>query len=178
MESIVVVDDDDFFRNRLSKALEKRGFTAYAAANYEEAMATIRQHSPSLAIVDLKMPGKSGLDLIRDLQRENHPIRIVVLTGYGSISTAVDAVKLGAVSYISKPADVDEILRAFQAPERPEEEAIYQDDIQVPSLARAEWEHINRVLQECGGNITKTAEKLGIHRRSLQRKLLKFPPMI
>jgi len=177
MQSIIVVDDDDFFRNRLVKAFSKRGFESHEATNYQEAITVICEKKPDLAVVDLKMPGKTGLELIKDALPIAPDMKMVVLTGYGSIATAIDAVKLGATAYISKPADVETILKAFNNDESTAANPS-SEQLTVPSLARAEWEHINRVLHDCGGNISRTAEKLGIHRRSLQRKLLKFPPMI
>jgi len=119
------------------------------------------------------MPGRSGLELVRALHDIDRATRIVVLTGYGSIATALEAVRLGATHYLTKPADVDEIIAAFDR--RTDAEVPITDAAQTPSLARVEWEHIHRVLTDCDGNITKAAERLGIHRRSLQRKLAKYP---
>jgi len=175
MKNILLVDDEDFFRERLARAFEGRGFTVFDASNYDEAIQVIEEHRPRMAVVDLRMPGKSGLELIA-AGREIHPeIQIVVLTGYGSIATAIEAVKLGALSYLPKPADVDDILQAFSKNQEfdMEEEA---ENFTPPSLARAEWEHINRVLADCGGNISAAAKKLKLHRRTLQRKLYKFAP--
>ena len=135
-----------------------------------------RSHdSPELAVVDLKMPGKSGLELVKALREIDPATKMLVLTGYGSIATAIDAVRLGATYYLSKPADADDIVAAFARGEAP---PLEPPDIEykAPSLARAEWEHINRVLSDCGGNISEAARRLGIHRRSLQRKLQKYPP--
>lgn len=176
MESILIVDDEDFFRNRLVKAFTNRGYKAFGAANFDEAVKAVREKKPDMAVVDLKMPGKTGLDVIKEAKSIDENITILVLTGYGSIATAIDAVKLGAFSYLSKPADVDEILAAFQKEPSDEETNLTSSDITSPSLARAEWEHINRVMTDCDGNISKTAKRLGIHRRSLQRKLSKYPP--
>lgn len=173
--SILLVDDEVFFRERLGRAFAKRDYEVYLAENYEQAMEIIRNHRPDLAVVDLRMPGKSGLELIKDGLAVHPELRTVVLTGYGSIATATEAVKLGAVSYLPKPADVDDILNAFaQNTELPIPEG--DNDFQAPSLARMEWEHINRVLHDCRGNISAAAKKLGLHRRTLQRKLNKFPP--
>jgi two-component system response regulator RegA len=133
-----------------------------------------RAESPELAVVDLKMPGRSGLELVRDLQEIDPATRIVVLTGYGSIATALEAVHLGATHYVTKPADADDLLSAF-AREGPDSGAPVPIEHAVPSLARAEWEHIQRVLVDCGGNVSQTARLLGIHRRSLQRKLARTP---
>jgi len=173
--SILLVDDETFFRERLGRAFEKRDYTVFLASDYNEAMAMVKKNKPEMAVVDLKMPGKSGLELIKDALAIHRKMKIVVLTGYGSIATATDAVKLGAVSYLPKPADVDDIITAFSHTtdlnlDQPDEK------FQAPSLARMEWEHINRVLHDCKGNISAAAKKLGLHRRTLQRKLNKFPP--
>ena len=173
--SILLVDDDDVFRKRLARALEQRGFDVREADGYEPAMALAHEESPEFAVIDLRMPGPSGLELLRDLMALDATTRVVMLTGYGSIATAIEAVRLGAVNYVTKPAGASEVLAAFDKGERPPLEAT-EVDYQAPSLARAEWEHINRVLNDCGGNISEAARRLGIHRRSLQRKLQKYPP--
>jgi two-component system response regulator RegA len=170
--SILLVDDDEAFRKRLARAFRERGHDVRVAADYDEALAAARDDSPQFAVVDLKMPGRSGLDVVRDLKALDPTTRIVVLTGYGSIATAVDAVKLGATQYLPKPADADEILAALT---REEGEATVQQ-FPAPSLARAEWEHIQRVLSDAGGNVSEAARRLGMHRRSLQLKLRKHPP--
>jgi two-component system response regulator RegA len=172
--SILIVDDDQTFRGRLGRALAERGFEVRAAADYDQAITEAARDSPQLAVVDLKMPGRSGLDVVRELKAIDPTTRIVVLTGYGSIATAVDAVRLGAVHYLAKPADADDILAAFARD--PDAPVAPQSDFPAPSLARAEWEHINRVLSDAGGNISEAARRLGMHRRSLQLKLHKYPP--
>src|SRR5210317_1422124 len=175
MRRIILVDDEEHFRSRLAKAFINRGYTVYQAADVDEALMNIKEHRPDWALVDLKMPEKSGLDLIREAKEIMPDLRIVVLTGYGSIATATEAIKLGAHYYLPKPADVDDILNAFERdselPGVPE-----QNEFEAPSLARAEWEHIQRVLNDCDNNITAAAHKLGIHRRTLQRKLYKYAP--
>lgn len=173
--SMLIVDDDTVFRERLARALADRGFEVRTAAGYDEAVAAARADSPEYAVVDLRMPGRSGLDLTQELHRIDPATRIVVLTGYGSIATAIDAVRLGAVYYLSKPADADDVLAAFARGDAPPLSP-RPSDFATPSLARAEWEHIQRVLSDCGGNISEAARRLGIHRRSLQRKLQKYPP--
>jgi two-component system response regulator RegA len=140
----------------------------------DSALATAREESPELAVVDLRMPGGSGLTLVRELKAIDAATSVVVLTGYGSIATALEAVRLGATHYLTKPADVDEILASFDRSTAPAGDATSLEH-EVASLARAEWEHIHRVLTDCGGNISQAARRLGIHRRSLQRKLSKFP---
>jgi two-component system response regulator RegA len=171
-QSLLLVDDDEVFRTRMARAFVERGYEVTSAHDFDSAVAHARIESPELAVLDLKMPGKSGLELVKAILEIDPQTKIVVLTGYGSIATAIDAVRLGATYYLQKPADADEILAALAgkdttAPARPGE---------TPSLARAEWEHIQRVLTDCGGNISEAARRLGIHRRSLQRKLHKYPP--
>ena len=175
-QTILLVDDEELFRERLARAFAKRDFQVLTAGSCDEALAIIRQKRPAMAVVDLKMPGRSGLELIAAAREENPATRIVVLTGYGSIATATEAVQLGALYYLPKPADVDDILNAF-ARDPSLGVAPAAEDFEAPSLARMEWEHINRVLHDCGGNISAAAHKLGIHRRSLQRKLQKYPPL-
>lgn len=174
-EVILIVDDGDVFRERLARAFRSRGYVALTAANYDDAMAIVKQQTPDLAVVDLRMPGPSGLQLIRDLKELSPETEVLLLTGYGSIATAVDAMRLGAANCIPKPANAEDILAAFRraSDEALETEAVEHD---TPSLAQAEWEHIHRVLAESGGNISQAARRLGIHRRSLQRKLKKLSP--
>lgn len=175
--SMLIVDDDEILRERLARAFRDRGMEVRTASNYDDAMAAARAESPELAVVDLRMPGKNGLEVVRDLKAIDQHTRIVVLTGYGSIATAVDAVRLGATYYLPKPADADDIIAAFRRGDAPPLEAPVSEH-HVPSLARAEWEHINRVLSDCNGNISEAARRLKLHRRSLQRKLQKYPPNI
>ena len=176
----LVVDDDVAFRTRLVKALVTRGYEAQGAGNVEEAVDVAREFKPDHAVVDLRMPGgKSGLDLVPELVRRHPGVQIVMLTGYGSIATAVEAVREGAINYLSKPADADQILAAFDHEEgNGGHGAAAAEAVETtPSLARVEYEHIQRILSDCGGNISLAARKLGIHRRSLQRKLSKLPPL-
>ena len=170
--SLLVVDDDAVFRERLVRALRERGLDAAGAGDYEAAIALAQADSPELALVDLRLPGRSGLDLVRDLKELDDTTNVVVLTGYGSIATAVESVKLGATTYLTKPVDADQIVAAFDR-DRPSSGGDWP--VSVPSLARVEWEHINRVLADCAGNVSQAARLLGIHRRSLQRKLSKDP---
>lgn len=175
--SMLIVDDDEVYRNRLARAFVDRGYDVRTAQDYDTAVAAAQHESPEFAVVDLKMPGKSGLELVKALVEIDPSTKSVVLTGYGSIATAIDAVRLGATYYLSKPADADDIVRAFaRADAPPLEPPTDGEDFKAPSLARAEWEHINRVLSDAGGNISEAARRLGIHRRSLQRKLQKYPP--
>ncbi len=175
-KSILIVDDDDAFRERLARAFRKRGCDVRVAASGKTAVESASDDSPELAVVDLRMPGEWGLHTVRELVRIDPSTRIVVLTAYGSIATALEAIRLGAVGYLQKPATVDEIELAFHSRDLERDELV-EAPSEVPSLARAEWEHINRVLTECDGNIRKTARLLGLHRRTLQRKLAKFPAL-
>lgn len=176
--SILLVDDDERLRSRMARAFEERGYETQQADGYAQGISIAERESTEYAVVDLRMPGKSGLDLVRELHRIDPATKVVVLTGYGSIATALEAVRLGATHYLTKPADVDEVIASFERrdPDPSADGSEMQSDApETPSLARVEWEHIQRVLTDCGGNITKASERLGIHRRSLQRKLSKFP---
>lgn len=169
---LLVVDDDPAFNHVLVRALEHRGFRALGARDSAEALRLAQQEEPEFVVLDLNIGGESGLRLIQPLLEVNPDARILVLTGYASIATAVDAVKLGAVQYLAKPADVDAIIKALQA-----EEVVIADAVpEAPmSVDRLEWEHIQRVLAEHGGNISATARALQMHRRTLQRKLARPP---
>lgn len=173
-ETLLLVDDDDAFRERLAKAFDSRGYCVTAVSNGLSALQAARKNAPELAIVDLRMPGEWGLHVVQQLLALSPSSRIVVLTAYGSIATALEAIRLGAVHFLQKPATVEEIEAALHRAEL-EASAKLAPPEHVPSLARAEWEHINRVLTECNGNIRRTASLLGLHRRTLQRKLGKFP---
>jgi two-component system, response regulator RegA len=175
METILLVDDEQFFLDRMDRAFIRRGYTTHTASCYAEGLEIISAHKPSMAVVDLKMPGKSGLQLLKDGLKILPQLRVVVLTGYGSIATATEAIKMGAVAYLAKPADVDEIIKSFDDEGSLNQEDL-QEDLSPPSLARVEWEHIQRVLSDCDDNISTAAKKLGIHRRTLQRKLYKYAP--
>lgn len=173
--TILVVDDDAALRDRLAQAFEDRGWRAVSAHDAESARRAAAAAAPTHAVLDLSMPGDSGLVLLRDLLEADPTLQVVILTGYGSIATAVDAIRLGAVNMIQKPADADMVLAAFERKNAgPQEQT--PADYEPPSLARAEWEHIQRVLTDCGGNVSLAARKLGMHRRTLQRKLKTFPP--
>ena len=171
---IVVVDDDQVLRERLCRAFRDRGCEAYAPGSANETIELVRTASPDLVLLDLKMPGVSGLELIQGIKKLDGTIAVIILTGYGSIATAMRAMKLGADHYLSKPADAEQILTAYA--DLNVNSTNKHAPTAVPSLARVEWEHIQRVLSDCSGNISQAAKLLGIHRRSLQRKLLKYPP--
>lgn len=172
--SVLIVDDDENFRTQLGRAFSSRGWEASLAANGEEALTLARETAPDLAIVDLRMVGESGLDVVRQLRAHDSTVFILMLTGYGSIATALEAVRGGADHYMSKPVDADQILAAFENLNG--HIPVKNIEATVPSLARVEWEHIQRVLTDCGDNISLAAKRLGLHRRSLQRKLGKYPP--
>jgi two-component system response regulator RegA len=169
--SLLLVDDDATFRTVLSRALDKRGFAVTTADSVEKALPLATVNPPEYAVLDLKMDGASGLVLVQKLHELDPATRIVMLTGYASIATAVEAIKLGATQYLSKPANADEIVAAFGHNARTDA----QVEAHPATVERLEWEHIQRVLHENGDNISATARTLNMHRRTLQRKLLKRP---
>ena len=170
--TLLVVDDDDAFRNRLVRAMEKRGYNVSAAATVKEAQQLAQDLKPEFAVVDLRMPGGSGLDVVQTLRQARKSMRIVILTGYGNIATAVAAVKVGAVDYLAKPADADAIDRALNAGDRP----LPPPPENPMSADRVRWEHIQRVFEQCNRNVSETARRLNMHRRTLQRILAKHSP--
>jgi two-component system response regulator RegA len=171
-DHILVIDDDPAFNRVLCRALKNRGFDIASALSAAEAVALIPATRAARAVLDLNIAGTSGLTLIAPLLAANPACRIVVLTGYASIATAVEAIKLGATHYLAKPTDVEAILAAFEA-KAPQ--ADFAPSSQPLSVDRLEWEHIQRVLKENDGNISSTARALKMHRRTLQRKLMKKP---
>jgi two-component system response regulator RegA len=173
MESVLVIDDDETFNGVLTRALRRRGLEAEGATDATAALALARQLQPDGVVLDLNLAGQSGLALIDPLLAINPDCRIVVLTGYASIATAVDAIKLGAIQYLAKPVEVDTIIAAFDASTQPNAEEL--PSVEPLSVDRLEWEHIQRVLHEHEGNISATARALKMHRRTLQRKLAKRP---
>lgn len=174
-DEILIVDDDERFAARLARAFRDRGFAVRLAHDHTGAIELARQAPVRFAVLDLKLPDRSGLQLLRDLLERCPEARIVMLTGYGSITTAIDAGRLGAIHYLPKPADADMVIEAFGRAD-PLEVAAPARDYSPPSLARTEWEHIQRVLADCGGNVSEAARRLGLHRRTLQRKLNTLPP--
>lgn len=173
--SLLIVDDDAALRTRLARAFRERGFAVREAAGLREAEALARAESPELAVVDLRIADGDGLEVVAALKRIDATTNVVVLTGYGSIATALEAVRRGATHYLTKPADADDLLAAFARAEGAAADETPRGEPAVPTLARVEWEHIQRVLTDCDGNVSEAARRLGIHRRSLQRKLAKFP---
>ena len=171
-KSLLVVDDDTVFQQRLARTMEKRGFTVETAEGVREAVAKIAVNAPAFAIVDMRLEDGSGLDVIEAIRQRRPDSRAIVLTGYGNIATAVTAVKLGAIDYLAKPADPDDIVAALirdaedkaQPPENP------------MSADRVRWEHIQRVYELCDRNVSETARRLNMHRRTLQRILAKRAP--
>jgi two-component system response regulator RegA len=166
---LLLVDDDEPFRARMARALRARGLEVAEVASADEAGRVARAFRPQRALIDLRMADGSGLDVLASLRSEHPELVCIVLTGYGSIATALEAVRRGAADYLTKPVDADDVLRAFE----PGGEAATES---VPSLHRVEWEHIQRVLADCGGNVSQAARLLGVHRRTLQRKLASRPP--
>lgn len=171
--NLLLVDDDATYRERLARALRDRGMTVTTAGTREEARAASTATVFVRAVVDLRLGETNGLTVVADLLANDTDLDVIVLTGFGSIATAIEAMKLGVLHYMTKPVDADELLAAFDRPptEVPDEHELPP----VPSLARVEWEHIQRVLASCDGNISAAARLLGLHRRSLQRKLAKYP---
>jgi two-component system response regulator RegA len=170
--TLLVADDDDVFRGVLVRALTRRGYAVVSAPDAAAAIALAANDPPEFAVADLKMPGASGLMLVEQLHALNPTMRIIVLTGYASIATAVEAVKLGAIGYLSKPATADEIEAALKR-DRGDSSVVPEGG--PATVERTEWEHIQRVLFEHGGNVSATARALKMHRRTLQRKLTKRP---
>jgi two-component system response regulator RegA len=170
--ALLIVDDDDIFRERLCRAMERRGFEALGAANVEEAENLTRSRKVHYAVIDLKLGSTSGLDLVPTLRSAQPDCRVIMLTGYGNIATAVAAIKAGAVDYLAKPADADDIEAALLAKkaEKPAPPA------HPMSADRVRWEHIQRIYELCDRNVSETARRLNMHRRTLQRILAKHSP--
>lgn len=170
--TVLIVDDDEPFRLRLGRAMEKRGFTPILAAGVREAQTLVKEKAPAFAVLDLRLEDGDGLEIVQTIQDARDDCRVVILTGYGNIATAVAAVKAGALDYLPKPADANDIEKALLAKpgERP-------DPPENPMSAdRVRWEHIQRVYELCGHNVSETARRLGMHRRTLQRILAKRAP--
>jgi two-component system response regulator RegA len=169
---LLIVDDDETYCDVLKDAFVQRGFEVEVAHQNEQATSLILSFQPEMAVVDLRLEQESGLHIIKQLKESDENTRVVMLTGYASIATAVEAVKLGAIQYITKPANVDEILTAFSQ----NDPNVELQPVEQPlSVKRIQWEHMQKVLLECGGNISETARQLHMHRRTLQRMLAKRP---
>ncbi|HMS44369.1 MAG TPA: ActR/PrrA/RegA family redox response regulator transcription factor [Alphaproteobacteria bacterium] len=169
---LLIVDDDQVFRQRLALAMEKRGYITHTAENSKEALTLAAQVMPDYAIVDLRLVNENGLEIVPALRHLKEKMRIIMLTGYGNIATAVASVKAGAVDYLAKPADADAI-----------EAALLQKKSELPEISpvlmsadRVRWEYIQRVFEQCGRNVSETARSLRMHRRTLQRILGKYAP--
>lgn len=174
MTSVLVIDDDETFNTVLSRALGRRGYVVTSALSAEEGLAAARTQAPDAVVLDLNLGSTSGLGLIHPLLELSPDCRIVVLTGYASIATAVEAIKAGAVQYFAKPVEVEAIVATLEDESGVEEEgALLPSD--PLSISRLEWEHIQRILLENDGNVSATARALKMHRRTLQRKLAKRP---
>lgn len=169
-QRILLCDDDAAFRRRLKRSLSQLGFEIFEAENAEDALRAQRDYAPDSAVVDLRMPGQSGLWLVGELRKYDSKIAIVVLTGFGSISTALDAIRSGAINYLTKPVSAEQLIASFSP-----SSASSQTPPPMPSLAEIEAEYVQRVLSECDGNVSRSAKVLGVHRRSLQRKLRGSP---
>ncbi|MEO1251987.1 MAG: ActR/PrrA/RegA family redox response regulator transcription factor [Pseudomonadota bacterium] len=170
--TLLIVDDDEPFRTRLGRAMEKRGFQPILAAGVADAQVVLKDLAPAFAVVDLRLEDGDGLDVVNQIHDRREDCRVVMLTGYGNIATAVAAVKAGAIDYLPKPADADDVQKALLArpgerPEPPENPM---------SADRIRWEHIQRVYELCDHNVSETARRLGMHRRTLQRILAKRAP--
>ncbi|UHD47682.1 ActR/PrrA/RegA family redox response regulator transcription factor [Aureimonas altamirensis] len=169
---ILVVDEDHGFAARLSRGLEQRGYAPVLVASFSEAQKEISSASPAMAVIDLRLSGGNGLDLVEDLHRRRKDSAIVVLTAYGNIATAVAAVKLGAIDYLCKPSSTDEVISALT--QRDDKRPTPPDN--PMSADRVRWEHIQRVFELYGHNVSETARRLSMHRRTLQRILAKNAP--
>ncbi len=170
--TVLIVDDDAVFGEVLAEAFTDRGYTVAVARDTATGMSTARACDPEYAVIDLRIGQESGLKMVENLRVLDENTRIVVLTGYASVATAVEAIKLGAVHYLTKPADADEILAALHKDEGDASILVSDNPLTVKRL---EWEHLHKVLSECDGNISAAARKLRMHRRTLQRKLAKRP---
>ena len=171
-KSLLIVDDDDPLRGRLSRAMEKQGFTVLEAKSVENAINIVRKTPTGFAVIDLRLEDGNGLDVVKELSKVKKDSRIVMLTGYGNLPTAVEAVKAGAIDYIAKPVDADDVEAALLA--NPDSKAKPPEN--PMSADRVKWEHIHRVFELCNRNVSETARRLKMHRRTLQRILSKRSP--
>jgi two-component system response regulator RegA len=171
-KSLLIVDDDRAFCQRLARAMESRGFEVSTASSVAEGLAAVSEAPPAFAVIDMRLGDGNGLDVISELKAKRSDSRAIVLTGYGNITTAVNAVKIGAFDYLAKPADADEIHNALLAKQH-DRSALPENPM---SADRVRWEHIQRVYELCGRNVSETARRLSMHRRTLQRILSKRAP--
>ena len=171
-ESLLIVDDDNPFRERLARAMEKKGFEVTQAEGVKKGIESVKVKKPAFAVVDLRLNDGNGLEVVKELQSSNSKSRIIMLTGYGNIPTAVAAIKEGAIDYLAKPADADDVEKALLAD--PEAKAPPPEN--PMSADRVKWEHIHRVFELCNRNVSETARRLKMHRRTLQRILSKRSP--
>jgi len=170
--TLLIVDDDTPFRTRLGRAMEQRGFEVRTAEGVRDAVTAVKQKPPAFAVIDLRLEDGSGLDVVEVVHQERPDARVVMLTGYGNLATAVAAVKAGAIDYLAKPADADDVEKALLAP--PDEKPNPPDN--PMSADRVRWEHIQRIYELCNHNVSETARRLNMHRRTLQRILAKRSP--
>ena len=171
-KSLLIVDDDNPFRQRLARAMEKKGFLVTQAEGVNLGIQSVRAKSPAFAVVDLRLNDGNGLEVVKEIQKNNSNSRIIMLTGYGNIPTAVAAIKEGAIDYLAKPADADDVEKALLAD--PTKKAAPPEN--PMSADRVKWEHIHRVFELCNRNVSETARRLKMHRRTLQRILSKRSP--
>ena len=171
-KSLLIVDDDNPLRDRLARAMEKKGFSVNQAEGVKSGINSVRNSTPAFAVVDLRLADGSGLEVVKEIQKLNKSSRVVMLTGYGNIPTTVAAIKAGAIDYIPKPADADDIESALLA--SPDSKAV--PPVNPMSADRVKWEHIHRVFELCNRNVSETARRLKMHRRTLQRILSKRSP--
>ena len=171
-KSLLIVDDDNPFRERLARAMEKKGFTVSQAESVKNGIVLAKQKKPAFAVVDLRLGDGNGLQVVKEIQTLNSESRVIMLTGYGNIPTAVAAIKEGAIDYLAKPADADDVERALLAD--PNKKAAPPEN--PMSADRVKWEHIHRVFELCNRNVSETARRLKMHRRTLQRILSKRSP--
>ena len=171
-KSLLIVDDDNPFRERLARAMDKKGFSVSQAEGVKKGIESVRSKKPAFAVVDLRLGDGNGLEVVKELQISNPSSRIIMLTGYGNIPTAVAAIKQGAIDYLAKPADAEDVEKALLAD--PSKKA--QPPENPMSADRVKWEHIHRVFELCNRNVSETARRLKMHRRTLQRILSKRSP--
>ena len=171
-KSLLIVDDDNPFRERLARAMEKKGFKVFQAEGVKKGIDSVKTQKPSFAVVDLRLGDGNGLEVVKEIQKTNSNSRVVMLTGYGNIATAVVAIKAGAVDFLAKPVDADQLTAALIETARP----LPPPPEDPMSADRVRWEHIQRVFEQCNRNVSETARRLKMHRRTLQRILNKHAP--